>query len=84
MPDIHQLTDWPNFHWNHEELLGRLGAVRHLQGTLLGKMSALAFDLPGILGGEMSDFIECFNQEGQLDPVIKTPAPDDQYTIRRL
>lgn len=45
MPYIHQLTDWPNFHWNHEALLSRLGAVRHLQGTVLGKMSALGFDL---------------------------------------
>lgn len=42
---IHQLHHWPNFTWNHEELLTRLGTVRHLQGKLMGKMSALGFVL---------------------------------------
>ena len=45
MPYVHQLHDWPNFHWNHEEILTRLGTVRHIQGNLLGKMSALGFVL---------------------------------------
>jgi len=40
---IHQQPEWPNFSWNHAELLTRLGTVRHLQGKLLGKMSALGF-----------------------------------------
>ncbi|MEQ1746939.1 MAG: Fic family protein [Saprospiraceae bacterium] len=40
---IHQRHDWPNFTWSHAELLTRLGTVRHLQGKLLGKMSALGF-----------------------------------------
>ena len=42
---IHQRQDWPDFTWNHAELLTRLGMVRHLQGKLLGKMSSLGFDL---------------------------------------
>jgi len=29
---IHQQPEWPNFSWNHAELLTRLGTVRHLQG----------------------------------------------------
>jgi len=42
---IHQLHDWPNFTWNHEAVLAPLGTVRHLQGKLQGKMSALGFVL---------------------------------------
>lgn len=42
---IHQRQDWPNFTWNHAELLTRLGTVRHLQGKLMGKMSSLGFVL---------------------------------------
>jgi Fic family protein len=42
---IHQLEDWPKFRWNREDLEGRLGAVRHLQGRLIGSMAALGFPL---------------------------------------
>jgi Fic family protein len=42
---IHQLEDWPKFRWNREDLEGRLGAVRHLQGRLIGRMAALGFPL---------------------------------------
>lgn len=42
---IYQLHDWPNFSWNHEAVLAPLGTVRHLQGKLLGRMSALGFVL---------------------------------------
>lgn len=42
---IHQLHDWPNFTWAPEAVLTSLGTVRHLQGKLLGKMSALGFVL---------------------------------------
>lgn len=45
MPYIHELHDWPNFTWNPEAVLAPLGTVRHLQGKLLGKMSALGFGL---------------------------------------
>ncbi|MBK6931099.1 MAG: Fic family protein [Saprospirales bacterium] len=45
MPYIHQLYDWPKFKWNPEAVLAYLGTVRHLQGKLLGKMSALGFVL---------------------------------------
>jgi Fic family protein len=42
---IHQLEDWPKFRWNREDLEGRLGAVRHLQGRLIARMEALGFPL---------------------------------------
>lgn len=45
MPYVHELHDWPNFTWNPEAVLAPLGTVRHLQGKLLGKMSALGYGL---------------------------------------
>lgn len=40
---IHQLKDWPKFRWDQESLTGRLGAIRHLQGRLIGRMEGLGF-----------------------------------------
>lgn len=42
---IWQDKDWPNFTWDDRKLSYKLGKVRSLQGKLIGKMSALGFDL---------------------------------------
>ena len=42
---IHNLPDWPKFHWNRERLSDRVAAVRHEQGRLLGRMENLGFKL---------------------------------------
>lgn len=42
-PYIHNLADWPSFHWNRESLGERLAAVRHEQGRLMGRMESLGF-----------------------------------------
>jgi Fic family protein len=42
---IHELKDWPKFHWSHEKLATQLAAVRHHQGRLIGRMEALGFQL---------------------------------------
>jgi Fic family protein len=42
---IHDRKDWPKFHWSHDKLAAQLGAVRHNQGRLIGKMEALGFQL---------------------------------------
>jgi len=42
---IHELQDWPRFHWNDGELSAELASVRHRQGRLIGHMEALGFDL---------------------------------------
>ena len=36
---------WPIFEWNSEQLLPLISYVRNKQGKLLGKMSALGFEL---------------------------------------
>ncbi len=40
---IYDRADWPRFRWDAEALAARLGAVRHRQGQLLGKMASLGF-----------------------------------------
>src|SRR6201747_490261 len=42
---IHELQDWPRFHWNQGELATPLASVRHRQGRLIGHMEALGFNL---------------------------------------
>lgn len=42
---IHSENDWPRLRWNRESLAGRLAAVRHGQGRLIGRMEALGFKL---------------------------------------
>jgi len=42
---IHQLKDWPDFTWDTDALLTRLGEVRYRQGNILGLMSQAGFKL---------------------------------------
>ena len=42
---IHQLRDWPKFHWNKEKPADQLAEVRHRQGRLIGRMESLGFTL---------------------------------------
>jgi Fic family protein len=42
---IHQITAWPWFTWDQEQLAKQLAAVRHRQGRLLGRMEGLGFEL---------------------------------------
>lgn len=45
MPYVHELQAWPTLTWEGDSLAAPLGAVRHKQGRLLGKMEAFGFDL---------------------------------------
>lgn len=40
---IYQFSNWPSFFWDEKEIQVLLGKVRHLQGKLLGQISALGF-----------------------------------------
>jgi Fic family protein len=42
---IYENPDWPNFHWNEEEISKQLIEVKLLQAKLLGKMSSLGFEI---------------------------------------
>ncbi|MCX5810965.1 MAG: Fic family protein [Proteobacteria bacterium] len=40
---IHELPDWPQFHWSQEALAQRLAALRYRQGQLIGRMETMGF-----------------------------------------
>src|SRR4051794_30673823 len=42
---IHEIEDWPKFHWSVDQLAEPLALVRHHQGRLIGHMEALGFKL---------------------------------------
>jgi Fic family protein len=42
---IHQLPEWPRFHWSETTLASPLKEIRHRQGRLLGRMEGLGFSL---------------------------------------
>ncbi len=65
---IYQLKDWPEFYWDHEQLMNLLAAVRHKQGLLLGKMSNLGFGLQSEASLEhlSSEILKSNEIEGEL------------------
>jgi Fic family protein len=68
---IHERRGWPEFTWDVEVLAARLGAVRHEQGRLLGKMESLGFDLRTEASAAVltSDVVKSSEIEGEtLDP----------------
>lgn len=42
---VYQRADWPNLRWDKERLAKKLGAVRHRQGRLLGRVEAFGIKL---------------------------------------
>lgn len=42
---IHQQNNWPNFIWEEDKLITKLGEVRYRQGKILGQMKVLGFKL---------------------------------------
>ena len=64
---IHELTDWPRFEWNREQLAEPLAAVRHRQGRLIGHMEALGFHLrqEAVLQTLTADVLKSSEIEGE-------------------
>lgn len=65
---IHELKDWPEFHWRQERLAERLAAVRHRQGRLIGRMEGLGFTLraEAVLQTLTEDVIKSSEIEGEV------------------
>lgn len=65
---IHELTDWPKFHWSEEELASQLAAVRHRQGRLIGRMEGMGFQLKAeaVLRTLTEDVLKSSEIEGAL------------------
>lgn len=65
---IHELKEWPNFHWDKALLARQLASVRHRQGRLIGRMEALGFDLraEAVLTVLTEDILKSSEIEGEL------------------
>ena len=64
---IHELKDWPRFHWSADKLAELLASVRHRQGRLIGHMEALGFDLrqEAVLQTLTADVLKSSEIEGE-------------------
>src|SRR5207247_9874624 len=64
---IHQLKDWPRFHWNTQQLAESLASVRHQQGRLTGHMEAIGFNLQqeAVLQTLTADVLKSSEIEGE-------------------
>ncbi len=76
---IHQINEWPQFTWDTEQLIMLLGETRFLQGTLMGKMQTLGFNLrnEALLDTLTLDVIKSSEIEGEqlsLDQVRSSVA----------
>jgi Fic family protein len=65
---IHELPDWPDFHWDHERLARQLTTVRHRQGRLIGRMQSLGFPLreEAVLATLTEDVLKSSEIEGEI------------------
>ena len=65
---IYQRPDWPRFHWDQAALANQLGAVRHRQGRLIGRMQALGFPLreQAVLKTLTEDVLKSSEIEGEF------------------
>jgi Fic family protein len=64
---IHELKDWPRFHWSAEAIAEPLASVRHRQGRLIGHMEALGFHLQqeAVLKTLTADVLKSSEIEGE-------------------
>lgn len=67
-PYIHELSDWPNFHWNQEALTAPLAALRLRQGRLMGRMEGLGFSQrdEAVLQALTQDVVKSSEIEGEI------------------
>lgn len=68
MKYIHELKNWPEFHWSQDRLADKLAAVRHQQGRLIGRMEGLGFKLrsEAVLKTLSEDVIKSSEIEGEV------------------
>jgi len=64
---VHELKDWPQFHWDTDRLAKPLALVRHRQGRLIGRMESLGFNLrqEAILRTLTGDVLKSSEIEGE-------------------
>ena len=65
---IHELKNWPEFHWSQERIAAPLADIRHRQGRLIGKMESLGFNLreEAVLKTLTEDVVKSSEIEGEM------------------
>ena len=65
---IHRRGGWPRFVWDQIALAGKVAAVRHRQGRLVGRMEALGFRLreEAVLSTLTQDVLKSSEIEGEI------------------
>ena len=69
MPNyIHELRDWPRFHWSAERTAEQLASVSRHQGRLIGRMETLGFQLrtEAVLESLTQEVIKSSEIEGEV------------------
>jgi Fic family protein len=66
---IHQLSNWPNFIWDRNELAEKLAGVRHQQGRLIGRLEGLGFPMQqeAVLKTLTEDVLKTRNGRGRAE-----------------
>jgi Fic family protein len=77
---IHELKDWPKFHWSEEKLAAQLANVRHRQGRLIGRMQGLGslFKAEAVLHTLTEEILKSSEIEGEtldMEQVRSSIAP---------
>lgn len=82
MTFIHNTADWPRLTWDTESLAGQLSAVRHRQGLVVGRLSALGLEArrEAELAALTADVVKSSAIEGEQLP----PAEVRSSIARRL
>src|SRR5579864_5501985 len=64
---IHELKDWPRFHWSTDKIAEPLASVSRRQGRLIGHMEALGFKLQqeAVLQTLTADVLKSSEIEGE-------------------
>jgi Fic family protein len=65
---IHELPDWPGFHWDQDGFTNQLASVRHRQGRLIGRMEGLGFRFreEAVLSTLTQDVLKSSEIEGEI------------------
>lgn len=65
---FHEGPNWPSFTWDSKAVAGRLAAVRHRQGRLVGRMEGLGFSLrsEAVLQTLTQDVLKSSEIEGEM------------------
>ena len=65
---IYEQSDWPRFKWSDSRLITLLPEVRNIQGRVIGKMSALGFELQNQANLEIltQDVLKSTEIEGEI------------------